>query len=176
MRILNKIKGYVRKLIEEYWLPNVMFNKTRVKILQYLGCEILGPAYFRKGLKIRLGGGKLVVHRGVSIGPGVLLDARMGLELGENVVIAYESVIWTLNHDYNDSHFGNKGAKVTIDSYAWICSRSIILPGVTIGEGAVVASGAVVTKDVPPYSVVGGIPAKIIGYREKKKYGYGYNG
>ncbi len=96
------------------------------------------------------------------------------MEIGENAVIAYEAIIWTLNHDYNDIHFCGKGAPVKIGAYAWICSRSIILPGVCVGEGAVVASGAVVTKDVPPYTVVAGIPAKVIGYREKKNYAYGY--
>ena len=65
----------------------------------------------------------------------------------------------------NASDFRTIGAQTTIDDYAWICSRSIILPGIHIGEGAVVASGAVVTKDVEPYSVVGGIPAKKIGKR-----------
>jgi maltose O-acetyltransferase len=79
-----------------------------------------------------------------------------------------------LNHDYNDIHFCGKGAPVEIGKYAWICSRAIILPGITIGEGAVVASGAIVTKDVAPYTVVGGIPAKRIGNREKKLYNYGY--
>ena len=62
-----------------------------------------------------------------------------------------------------------------IGAYSWICSRAIILPGVTIGEGAVVASGAVVTKDVEPYTVVAGMPAKVISYRERKNYEYGYN-
>lgn len=173
MRVIKRMKGYIRKWIEEYCLPNVMFNKTRVRLLKYLGVDVLGPAYFRKNLRIRTGG-KCIIHKGVSVGPGVLLDARKGLEIGENSVIAYESIIWTLNHDYNDIHFGSKGAKVVIGPYVWICSRSIILPGVIIGEGAVVASGAVVTKDVPPYSIVAGIPAKVIGYRERKKYDYGY--
>ena len=63
---------------------------------------------------------------------------------------------------------------VFIDDYAWICCRSVILPGIKIGKGAIVASGAVVTKDVPPYAIVGGIPAKVIGWREKKNYDYGY--
>jgi len=59
------------------------------------------------------------------------------------------------------------GAPVEIGDYAWVCSRSIILPGVKVGEGAVVACGAVVTKDVEPYTVVGGIPAKKIADRNK---------
>lgn len=70
---------------------------------------------------------------------------------------------------------GQRLSSVAIGDYAWICCRSIILPGITIGEGAVVASGAIVTKDVPPYTIVGGTPAKIIGYREKKAYSYGYH-
>ena len=117
---------------------------------------------------------KLVIEDGVSIGPKVLLDARCGLTIRRNAVIAYEAIIWTLNHDYNDIHFCGKGAPVEIGSYAWICSRAIILPGVKIGEGAIVASGAIVTKDVEPWTVVAGIPAKVIGYRERKNYQYGY--
>ena len=116
----------------------------------------------------------LTIKDGVSIGPGVLLDARSGLLIEENAVIAYQAVIWTYNHDYNDVTFAGKGAPVTVGSYSWICSRSMILPGVNIGEGAIVASGAVVTKDVAPYTVVAGIPAKVIGKREKKQWNYGY--
>ena len=129
---------------------------------------------FYQGFHIRNPKG-IAVNDGVSIGPRVLLDGRKGLIIGKNVVIAYEAIIWTLNHDYNDIYFAGKGSSVTIGDYAWICCRSIILPGITIGEGAVVASGAIVTKDVPPYTIVGGTPAKIIGYREKKAYSYGYH-
>lgn len=128
----------------------------------YEGCHIREP----RGIRI---------EDGVSIGSRCLLDGRKGLTIGKNAVIAYEAIIWTLNHDYSDIHFCDKGAPVTIGAYSWICSRSIILPGITIGEGAVVASGAIVTKDVPPYSVVGGIPARVIGKRERKEYKYGYD-
>lgn len=100
----------------------------------------------------------LIIEDGVNIGPKCLLDARKGLIIRKNAVIAYEAVIWSLNHDYNDKYFCGKGALTEIGEYAWICSRSIILPGVKVGEGAVVASGAVVTKDVPPYTIVGGVP------------------
>lgn len=117
----------------------------------------------------------IVIEDGVSIGPKVLLDGRCGLTIKRSAVIAYNAIIWTLNHDYNDLHFSGKGHPVTIGEYAWVCCNSVIMPGVNIGEGAVVASGAVVTKDVPPYTVVGGVPAKIIGNREKKDYSYGYD-
>ncbi|MBC2722396.1 MAG: hypothetical protein HGJ97_06900 [Desulfosporosinus sp.] len=65
---------------------------------------------------------------------------------------------------YYDVNFKSVGAPVTIDHHSWICSRAIMLPGINIGAYAVVASGAVVTKDVPPYAVVGGVPAKVIGH------------
>lgn len=116
----------------------------------------------------------LKIEEGAIIGPRCLLDARKGLTIHRNAVIAYEAIIWSWNHDYNDEYFCGKGSSTEIGAYAWICSRSIILPGVKIGEGAVVASGAIVTKDVPPYTIVGGVPAKIIGQREKKIYKYGY--
>ena len=114
----------------------------------------------------------LLIGNNSSIGPNVLLDARSGLEIGNCVTIAYDAIIWTLHHDMNSSTFEGKGGKVIIGDYAWICSRSIILPGVKIGKGAVVASGAVVSKDVEPFSIVGGIPAKVIGQRENKEYTY----
>ena len=96
-----------------------------------------------------------------------LLDGRGGeLVIGKNVDIAQEVNIWTLEHDYNDPHYLAKGNSVVIDDYVWIASRATILPGVHIGRGAVVAAGAVVTKDVPPMTIVGGVPAKVIGKRD----------
>lgn len=114
----------------------------------------------------------LVIEEGCSIGPKVLLDARRGLYLHKNVTIAYEAIVWTLHHDMNSDDFHAVGGSVEIGEYAWICSRSIILPGVKIGEGAVVASGAIVTKDVEPYSIVAGIPAKKIGERKRNTFSY----
>jgi maltose O-acetyltransferase len=142
-------------------------------LLKIAGVKMSNNVKFIGSFSIRNHKG-LTIEDGVSIGPGVLLDARMPLKIERNAVIAYQAIIWTWNHDYNDIHFGGKGAPVTIGAYSWVCSRSIVLPGVQIGEGAVVASGAIVTKDVPPYSIVAGIPAKIIGKREEKEYKYGY--
>ncbi len=75
--------------------------------------------------------------------------------------------IWTMEHDPQDPLYRVKGGPVIIEDYVWISCRVVILPGVTIGEGAVVAAGAVVTKDVAPYTIVGGVPAKEIGTRTK---------
>lgn len=100
--------------------------------------------------------GSLEIKGGSTIGFDCQLDCRRGIKIGKNVCLASGVWIWTLHHDYNDINFKAVGNPVQIDDFAWLCSRCIILPGVRIGEGAVVASGAVVTKDVEPWTVVGG--------------------
>lgn len=152
-------------------LSNMPSARIRKKGLKWLGMRFVGSAYFYEGFHVR-DPQKIIIGDKVSIGPKVLLDGRCGLTLGNSVVVGYEAIIWTLNHDYNDVHFCGKGAPVEIGDFAWICSRSIILPGIKIGKGAVVASNAVVTKDVPPFAVVGGVPARVIGHREEKEYEY----
>lgn len=178
---LTKIKRHIKGFIEGWrWLltnsilPHIHSQTIRNKGLRFLGVCMSKNVKFYSGFSIR-NPKNLIIEDGVNIGPKVLLDARCGLTIRRNVVIAYDAIIWTLNHDYNDEYFCGKGSPVEIGPYAWICSRSIILPGVTIGEGAIVASGAIVTKNVEPYTIVAGIPAKCIGKREKRKFKYGYS-
>ena len=155
-------------------LPSVPSRHIRTWGLKRMGVDMRGDVMIHRGFHIREPQ-KITIGSGVSIGPNVLLDGRCGLTIGDSAVIAYEAIVWTLNHDYNDVSFSVKGAPVEIGAYAWLCSRCVIMPGIKIGEGAVVASGAVVTKDVEPYAIVGGVPAKVIGHREKKEYSYGYS-
>ena len=89
------------------------------------------------------------------------------LVIGDNVSIAGEVRIYTMQHDIDSPDFSESEGEVIIDDYVVIGTRVTILPGVHIGKGAVVASGAVVTRDVEPYSLVGGVPAKHIRYRSK---------
>ena len=170
------IKGFLSGLkwrLSNVVIPNFPSQRIRNWALRKMGVKMTKNVKFYDGFSVRNPNG-LTIEDGVSIGPKVLLDARCGLTIHKSAVIAYEAIIWTLNHDYNDVNFCGKGAPVEIGAYAWICSRSIILPGIIIGEGAVVASGAIVTHDVEPYTIVGGVPAKVIGQREKKDYCYGY--
>lgn len=89
------------------------------------------------------------------------------VEIGSNVNLAQGIVVTALNHNFTDctkriDEQGVSTAKVTIGNDVWIGANATVLPGVTIGNHSVVAAGAVVTKDVPPYSLVGGVPAKIL--------------
>lgn len=174
IRHLRGIKAGFLYYILNYvvsFFPSIRFRRIGFKLL---GVRVKKNVHFRPGVQMRNPKG-ISIESGVSIGPKVLLDGRCGLSIGENAVIAYDAIIWTLHHDYNSLYFENKGGAVSIGKFCWICSRAIILPGVSIGDGAVVASGAVVTKDVPAYAIVGGVPARIIGRRENKQYEYGYN-
>lgn len=170
--IFGCYNGFIWFLTNNF-LPNIPSQTIRNKGLRLLGVQMSSNVKFYSGFSVR-NPKSLIIEDGVSIGPKVLLDARCGLTIHKNAVIAYDAIIWTLNHDYNDCNFCGKGAPVEIGSFSWICSRAIILPGVKIGEGAIVASGAIVSKDVAPYSIVGGIPAKVIGERTRKEYSYGY--
>lgn len=111
--------------------------------------------------------GKFRIGRNSVINFGCYLDNRRGIYIGNNVGIAHNTKIYTLGHDMDDPKFGTKGAPVHIKDNAFIFSNAMIMPGVTIGEGAIVLAGSVVTKDVEPWTIVGGNPAKKIRNRNK---------
>lgn len=111
---------------------------------------------------------KLTIGNNSIIGNDAMLDARNGINIGENVSLSMGVWIWTMEHDPHDPGYGVQGGPVIIEDYAWVSCRAVILPNVTVGKGAVVAAGAVVTKDVAPYTIVAGVPAKKIGERTKE--------
>lgn len=106
------------------------------------------------------------------IGEGVVLDGREKLTIGDHVDFASEVMVYNGEHDIRDASFKAVFAPVEIEDYVFIGPRAIILPGVKIKKGAVIAAGAVVNKDVEENSIVGGIPAKPIAEREIKEYNY----
>lgn len=114
------------------------------------------PFYTDYGKNIKLG-------KGVFINEGCCFQDQGGIEIGDNTLIGQQVVIATLNHDLNPARRKNMlPSPVKIGNNVWIGAHATILPGVTIGDNAVVAAGAVVTKDVPANVVVGGVPAKVI--------------
>jgi acetyltransferase-like isoleucine patch superfamily enzyme len=93
------------------------------------------------------------------------LDGRGGLTIGANTSISPECAILTLTHEVNDPGFAAKVGPVTIGDRVWLGTRALVLPGVRIGDGAVVGAGSVVTRDVAAYTIVAGNPARPIGQR-----------
>lgn len=106
------------------------------------------------------------------IGDHVFLDGRDKLVIGDHVDIASSVLIYNSEHDVNSEDFRPQLGAVEIGDYVFIGPRAIILPGVKIGKGAVVAAGAVVTKNVADFTIVGGVPAQIIGQRKLKNPHY----
>ena len=132
--------------------------------------------YISKGYDIQ-GYENINIQDNVWIGQNCKMAAMDEINIMRGCILSHNIEIWTSNHNYNsddlqsipyDARFEKK--PVTICENVWIGSRVIILPGITIGEGAVIGAGAVVTKDIPPLAVVGGNPARVIKYRNKKNY------
>ena len=118
-----------------------------------MGCRFLN------GRKVFLGERNVVNF-------GCLFDGRkFSIRTGSNVSIGPEATILTLGHDPRSATFEDRGGDVVIGDRVWIGYRAVVLPGITIGEGAVIGAGAVVTKDVDPYVIVAGNPARKVGER-----------
>lgn len=109
--------------------------------------------------------GGLTMHGQTIINAGCHIDTRGGIEIGKNVYISSEVAIVTGDHNVQDPYFKARFRKVIIEDNVFIGFRAIILGGVTIGYGSVISAGSVVTKDIPPLTIVGGVPAKKIGDR-----------
>ena len=112
----------------------------------------------------------LIIGNNSSIGPFAYIGCSGLIEIGNNVMMSPRVSIYAENHVFDSIEVtikdqGVKRQFVKIEDDCWIASNSVILAGVTIGRGSVVAAGSVVTKDVPPYSIVGGVPAKVIKSR-----------
>ncbi len=170
-RILSCLKRYIEGayryydiqvgLIPSHHIRNFIYRHIfRVELSRnaiiYYGAEI------RSHSRLRIGNS--------SIGDKAILDARNGIEIGDNVNLSTGVQIWTEQHSHSDPWFrciSGCSYRVKIDDRVWVGPRVTILHSVHIGEGAVVAAGSVVTKDVEPYAIVAGIPAKKIGERAK---------
>lgn len=108
-------------------------------------------------------GKNLTIGKRVFINAGCKFQDQGGLTIGNDTLIGHNTVIATLNHDIDPDHRGDLiPAPVKIGNKVWIGANATILPGITIGNGAIIAAGAVITKNVPDNAIVAGVPAKII--------------
>lgn len=170
-------QGHPRNTKRSYLATKLAYNIGRLH-----GLSLRVYLYRRVGMKI---GKNCVVRRGIYIGsPNELevgdgsflgranLYCTGGVKIGKNVNVSDGATIITAKHDVNSPTFEANYEPISIEDWAWITTNAIVLAGVTVGEGAVVAAGAVVTKDVDPYTIVGGNPAKVIGERRKQPFDY----
>lgn len=149
-----------------FWIASLPSRTLRHALYRRLGLRLGPGAVVHRGLKVRQPA-NITIGAGSVIGFDTTLDGRRGIEIGRNVNVSSEVAIWTLQHDWRDSRFDAVGAPVVVGDRAWLSFRATLLPGVTVGEGAVVAAGAVVTRDVEPYSVVAGVPARVVAQRPR---------
>lgn len=111
-----------------------------------------------------------------SIGYETFWVAGAAICLKNDVIVGHRVELYTSDHDPDDPAFSRRDAPIVVEDYAWIGSHALILKGVTIGKGAVVAAGSVVTKDVQPYTIVAGNPARVIRERGAREFTYRVSG
>lgn len=161
-------KAYIKSILQLglallAYVPSHALRKAGLKLY---GAKIASKSLVYHGLWV-VAPWRLTIGESSVVGDHAILDARGGITIGRNVNLSTNVAIWTGQHDYQSSDFGYVEGPVHVRDYAWLSFRATVLPGVTVGEGAVVAACAVVTKDVAPYTVVAGVPAKVIGTRNR---------
>jgi galactoside O-acetyltransferase len=176
--LLSFFPGKMGTLLRMLWFRYRWKNKKfiRVRILS----EFIAPNNIEFGDKITLSkqtfmtadGGGIVIGNNFSSNINLHLNASVGgtIKIGENVLIGPNVVVRTANHNFSDiskpiNLQGHSFADIVINDDVWVGSNCVILSGVEIGKGAIIAAGAVVRHNVAPYTIVGGVPAKKIGDR-----------
>ena len=168
--MLKKLLRYPFYFVINY-LPNHIINKIPSYTIRHL--------YYRGVMGIKIGKGSSVhmntffnrsdIQIGTNsvINRSCYIDGRGTVRIGNSVSISPEVHIITGSHHIDSETFEYYSKGIDIEDFVWIGTRALILPGVRLGKGAIVAAGAVVTKDVNDFEVVGGVPARVIGKRKR---------
>jgi maltose O-acetyltransferase len=170
VRLLNFVTNHVVSAVPSYALRHAWYRRLGLQIAPgagiHLGCYVwfYGPGHLR-----RTG---LTIGRNTRVNRGCTLDGRGSLTIGDEVSISPEVVILTTQHAWRTPGFPLESRPVVIEDHVWIGMRATVLPGTTIGRGAVVAAGAVVSGTVPPLAVVAGVPARQVAERPEPALAY----
>ena len=173
----GKIGNYLRNFYYKYRSKNKFSNnrfETGFRLEYPKNVRLSSNSYFGLNCKIYACENSFVeIGRNVSFNSNVMINARGEgkILIGKNVLIGPNVVKRSNNHNFENYtipiiHQGMTKGEIIIEDNVWISSNCVILPNCRIGEGSIVAAGAVVTKDIEPFSIVGGIPAKRIGIRK----------
>lgn len=173
IKIVNRLKNYWLdfELMLLRWVGHIPLYSVRNLFYKLAGVKI------GKGSTLHMWANffyppNISIGEDTIVGDHAFLDGRAPLTIGDHVDIASHVLIYNSEHDLEKEDFSAVEEPVEIQDYVFIGPRAIILPGVKIGKGAVIAAGAVVTNDVSKFAVVGGVPAKIIGERKNKNPKY----
>lgn len=153
------ICNYIIAYIPSHHLRQWYYTKIMNFSLRKETSILMGVSFDQKG--------GLVLGENSIINQNCRLDTRGNIEIGNRVSISANVIILTVDHDIYSVDCKGRAAPVVIEDYVFIGTKAMILKGVTIGKGAVVSAGAVVTKSIPPYEIWGGVPAKKIGERRQ---------
>ena len=160
---------YIRAI--SFYMANHFFMKFPSYSLRHF--------FLRKVCKIKIGvgtsinmscfvtGSNIEIGNNTVINRDIYLDGRAGIRIGNKVNVSHKVIIQSLTHNPQCPNFLCEVKPVVIEDYAWIGTLALILPGVTVGEGAVIGAGAVVAKDIPPYTIAVGNPAKVVKERNR---------
>lgn len=185
---IKKINFLIKNIIKSLLVSSCFYSFIRSFLINYIPNDILTHIPFwsirrrsLKLLKMRIGKGSFIMKNNYFINPNLVsigeyshinrnctIDARGKVAIGNSVSISHNVSIITGSHDINSNNFIGIFKPIVIEDYVFLGIGCIILQGVKIGKGAVVCAGAIVTKDVKPYSIVAGIPAKVVGKRDTK--------
>jgi acetyltransferase-like isoleucine patch superfamily enzyme len=152
-------------------LPGIEGFTLRWLLYKSLCRHLGGFCYIYPGARLSHVYG-MSIGRNFHVNSGAYLYGRGGLTIGDHVMIGPNAVIVSSQHRWDDPRvpmvlLGHQMAPVTIGSDVWIGANAVVLPGVQVADGTIVSAGAVVTQDTAPYTIVGGVPARVIGERPR---------
>lgn len=170
--ILEHFRGllFARKMTR-HGIILVTGKRPKPRIINNGGDIIVENCQFYEGVRLEVGKGAVLrIGNGTYLNRNTLVVAESRVEIGKDCKIAWDVVIMDSDlHPIQGEVMENK--PVIIEDEVWIGCRCIILKGVRVGEGAVIAAGSVVTRNVPPHAIVGGVPARILGNRAANSAG-----
>jgi acetyltransferase-like isoleucine patch superfamily enzyme len=170
IRLLNYLTNYVVAYVPSFTLRRLWYRVVSgIEVEKGAGVHLRNFLWSYGPRRTRQVGAH--IGRNTRIYHGCLLDLRSGLWIGDNVSISPEVMILAGTHAINSPDFNEIAGPVRIEDHVWLGARAIILPGVTVGRGAVVAAGAIVSKNVGPLEIVAGVPAKRVGMRDPEAVG-----
>lgn len=172
-KIISRLRKYsIGQYVAGFWFSRkfdhsgylvVTGGRPMPEVIHKGGKLLAGNCQFYSGVRLEIGPkGTLLIGNGSYFNRNTLVVCEERVEIGKNCKIAWDVIIMDSDLHPIDDHTPIVNKPVTIGDGVWIGCRSIILKGVTIGAGAVIAAGSVVTKNIPPKTVYGGSPAKLI--------------